>query len=409
MDLTTKKNIHPFLGILILLFSISILNIPVLETIWRYSFDDGTYSHAYLIPVISLYLYYTLATEGKLEYRKKISLPFTLLLVASCYLLFITTNAQISVGYWFSFLLICVISILMLYRFTWKVVFPAAFLVFILPFWGILVPILQNLSIIAVTFIMSFTGIPTFVEVQTITIPAGVFEIAGGCSGLRYLLVSLAISSMFIFLYINNLKKAALFFVVAVLGALLTNWIRITLLIVIGEYTDMQSSLMEDHNTFGWYLYIPFMFLLFRWGNRLIDPQIEKTETEVQIIQSKPNLINVLATSFVLLLSSTTLASLLTINTTTPLVESNNIVSPQIFNYSKIESSKITNSNSIINLKTYHFYGHNLDGKPTYFENNMIPIDWNVKRQYVKDSWMIYDVFKGNKIARIFMKFEIIN
>ena len=144
-----------------------------------------------------------------------------------------------------------------------------------MPGWGLLTAILQKVSTNAVTFLMSYSGIPTFVEGNFVTIPAGVFEIAGGCSGLRYLIVSLAISSLFSFLYIKNTKKALLFFTVAILGALITNWIRITALILIGEYTDMQSDLMTDHNVFGWYLYIPFMFLLFSCTS---DDDNQKTE-----------------------------------------------------------------------------------------------------------------------------------
>ena len=229
------NNHKSFLGILILFCLISILNIPVLITLWRHSFDDGTYSHAYLIPIITLYLYYNLAKIGKLEYRQQIAIiPLTALIITS-YLLFISSNAQISLGYWLSLLAVCITSITMLYRFNWYVIFPVTFLIFLLPLWGVLIPALQDLSVNAVTFIMGFTHVPIFVEGQIITIPSGVFEIAGGCSGLRYIIVSLAISSLFVFLYINNIKHAILFLVVAILGALLTNWIRITALILIGD------------------------------------------------------------------------------------------------------------------------------------------------------------------------------
>ena len=274
----------PFIGIFALFTAILALNTPVLVTLWRHGFDDGTYSHAYLVPFISLYLYYQLSQSGKLQFRQSWSLPPTILLLLSCYLLFVTSNAQISIGYWAALLLVCVASINMMYKFKWLIFFPAAFLIFILPFWGILVPFLQNLSILAVTSMMNFTGVPTYVEGSFVTIPAGVFEIADGCSGLRYMIVSLAISSLFSFLYINNAKKALGFFALAIFGALLTNWIRITALILIGEYTNMESSLMEDHNTFGWYLFVPFMIILFWWGSKCadIDPNSTRNQTRLQ-------------------------------------------------------------------------------------------------------------------------------
>jgi exosortase A len=410
MDLSTKKKLLPFCGILFLLVGISLFNIPILQTLWRHSFDDGTYSHAYLIPFISIYLYYLLSIEGKLNYRKKISIPFTLLLATSCYLLFITSHAQISIGYWFSLLLVCISSILMLYRFTWKVVFPTAFLVFILPFWGILVPFLQDLSVISVTYIMSFTGIPTYVEAQTITIPAGVFEIAGGCSGLRYLLVSLAVSSMFIFLHINNIKNAAMFTIIAILGALLTNWIRIALLIVIGEYTSMQSSLMADHNMFGWYLYVPFMFALFIWGNKLADIDLsnnllDNSEVTTNLIPSKKiSLLLIIS----ILLSSTSIntksgffsedITSKTINTT---------IFPLVYYSSKIEKVQIdkVNSENIYNI--FHFNGNDLDGKPTFYGNKLIPEGWKIVEQKTKQSEQLFIVSNNKSKAIISVSFEI--
>ena len=113
----------PFLGILLLFTLVSLLNIPVLITLWRHGFDDGTYSHAFLIPFISLYLYFLLAETGKLQFRKELAIAPTVLLVISCYLLFVTANAQISVGYWGALLAVFITSVTMLYRFNWYIVF----------------------------------------------------------------------------------------------------------------------------------------------------------------------------------------------------------------------------------------------------------------------------------------------
>jgi exosortase/archaeosortase family protein len=38
---------------------------------------------------------------------------------------------------------------------------------------------------------------------------------------------------------------------------MLTNWLRITALILIGQYSDMQAEIISDHNMFGWWLFIP--------------------------------------------------------------------------------------------------------------------------------------------------------
>ncbi|AOW77055.1 hypothetical protein A3Q34_09420 [Colwellia sp. PAMC 20917] len=399
----------PFVGILILFATICALNIPVLVTLWRHGFDDGTYSHAFLIPFISLYLYYELAQSGKLQFREKFAVLPSILLLLSCYLLFITTNAQISVGYWGALLAVFITSVTMLYRFNWYIVFPAAFLIFIFPFWGVLVPLLQNLSIAAVTYMMSFTGVPTYVEAEFVTIPAGIFEIADGCSGLRYMIVSLAIGSLFIFLNIRDTKRAALFLSLTILGALLTNWIRITALILIGEYTNMESSLMEDHNTFGWYLYVPFMILLFYWGNKLSDSLLpDKVKT---FETSNPNKLVLFFLIIMTLASSSTLGLSIIQNTNIKQITSDNKKenTPDVYSYSSVVNMNIPVKSTDIAYTIYTFNGEDLDGKPSYYNNNLIPEGWSIQQEFVENNWLIYQISKHNNQALVFVKYEISN
>ena len=405
----------PIFGILLIFLTISLLNIPIIITLWRHSFDDGTYSHAYLIPIISLYLFYIAQKTGKLTFRKRTSPFATVIFALSCISLFLTSNAQISLGYWCSLLALLVTSINMLYRFNGYIVFPSIFFIFILPVWGVLTPLLQNISVKAVTLLMSLTGIPTFVENQLITIPAGVFEIAGGCSGLRYIIVSLAISSLFIFLYINTFKKALGFFTLAILGAFITNWLRITLLILIGEYTNMESSLMEDHNTFGWYLFIPFMMILFWWGNNIIDIDLTAPQSNAQStaknssttqVEASPSKLSLVVCLSLLCFSSTSLSSMLVPDDDNNITDDASFeIKPIIHFYSSV-ARRLDIVNSTVQL-TYFFSGKELDGKPSYYENELIPVDWNIVSEEVSSHWRTWVITNRRQNAIILTRFEI--
>ncbi|MBA6391067.1 exosortase [Colwellia sp. BRX10-3] len=397
----------PLLGVLLIIFTVSLLNIPVLETLWRHSFDDGTYSHAYLIPIISLYLFYILQSAGKITFRTQLSIPATAIFILSCLALYITSNAQISLGYWCSVLAVLVTSINMLYKFNKYIVFPSLFFIFILPVWGILNSTLQAISVNAVKFLMSYTGIPTYVEGNFVTIPAGVFQIAGGCSGLRYFIVSLAISSIFTFLHIKSTKKALMFFSIAIVGALVTNWIRITALILIGEYTDMQSSLMDDHNTFGWYLFIPFMIILFWWGNKLADVDV-LTPCKIEKTKAIPNLYIVMFLLSALTLSSTSLQSLLhkPINEISTQIQLDK-TSPTIYMYSSVKSVPLNSNKTIYQI--FSFSAQDLDEKPSYFGNDILPEGYKTIKTETKNGWnLTYARLNKNK-AVILHKYEIDN
>ena len=414
-DTTLVQSKTPFLILLGLFVCISLLNIPVVATIWQYSFDDGTYSHAYLIPFISLYLFYQLHKEQKLQFKSRFSILYFIPFVVSCYLLFVMVTAQISLGYWIALLFVYISAIAFLFKFNWKIIFPAAYFIFVLPVWGGLTVPLQNLSVNAVSFIMSFTGVPTYVEDQFVTIPAGVFEIAGGCSGLRYLIVSLAISSLFIFLNIHDKTKAILFMAVAILGALLTNWIRITALILIGDYTDMQSSLMTDHNTFGWYLYIPFMVLLFMWGNRLAN-KIELVKTKApneENLQSNNTQPKITTTALIVL-------SISSAQIHAPFSTSKNMVvpkqelatealqvKPEIYAFHSYQEQFIETEQLKITQLSYYFNGVLNQGKPTAHNNIFVPAQWKELGRETIGKWQYITIKKDGEYSLLRVAFQI--
>ena len=383
----------PIIGIMILILLFMLLNLPVITTLWRHSFDDGTYSHAYLIPFITLYLYYQLQNDKLLVYRAHFSVFGFLLFFSSCYGLFITASAQISVGYWLTSLGIIISAIIMLYQYHWRVIFPAAFLILIIPMWGPLAVILQSMSVNAVNFMMSFTGIPTYVEGNFVFIPAGVFEIAGGCSGLRYFIVSITISSLFVFLHMKNIRNITLFIAVAIMGALITNWIRITLLIVIGQYTNMTSDLMVDHNNFGWYIFIPFMVILFVFGNHLTEdltPSILK-------LKQKINLSTILLVLIGLLISSTTISNNLIsdqhlISKSLEKYHKQRELKPFVQYYTHVSDNVLTIEDTHILMKTYNFSGYDLDAKPTFYNNKIAPDSWKINNSYQYKQWNIVTV-----------------
>lgn len=111
----------------------------------------------------------------------------------------------------------------------------------------------------ASTYLIELLSLPAFIEGNIVHLPYGVLEIAGGCSGLRYFLVSLILALYFSQQRPNAPKIVASMFFIAALFSLFANWIRVTLLIIIAEKSNMQSSLVADHETFGWIVYLVVM------------------------------------------------------------------------------------------------------------------------------------------------------
>jgi exosortase A len=397
----------PLFTVLAITILVLLLNYPIVATIWQYSFDDGTYSHAYIIPIISFYLYYLLSRSGDLLFRTAISWPLIVILALSGYFVFVAANSQISILYWLALLTLLCSSISTLFKTNLKVLFPTLFFIFLLPMWGALSIPLQSISVIAVNALMKLTTIPVYVEQQFVHIPAGTFEIAGGCSGLRYLLTSLTISTLYSFLYLRKFKHILIFGTFAILGALLTNWLRIAVLIIIGQETNMTSSLMADHNMFGWYFYIPFMFLLFKLGDKLTKNTSIKNKKTASVEHSQLNGKIVLITVVILIASSTSLKAYLTDNSINN-IENQSLkslsIKPQIPFYSSVDIIDASPKN--VNL-IFHFNNIRLDNKPTFFDINLIPAGWAVESQTINQQFTIYKLTNGRNKANLTVGYEI--
>jgi len=139
---------------------------------------------------------------------------------------------------------------------TRRVAFAVLYIYFALPLWELFNPLLQAVTTFVNLWLAQFVGIPVAMEENFIHIPAGSFEIAGGCSGLHFLIVALAIAALQGELDQYALRSRALLLAIAAALALMTNWLRVFVVIVAGHLTDMQHYLIKvDHYYFGWFLF----------------------------------------------------------------------------------------------------------------------------------------------------------
>jgi len=127
------------------------------------------------------------------------------------------------------------------------------------PIWEFLVPPLQRATTIASGALTKLAGIEAVVGEDYIQITTGTFLVEGGCAGLNYLLGGLVLGAFYAHLFVDRwqtqLKIVALTGVVSIVG----NWIRVTLLVFLGEATAMESPYIEDHLWQGWAIFTALM------------------------------------------------------------------------------------------------------------------------------------------------------
>ncbi len=129
------------------------------------------------------------------------------------------------------------------------------FPLFAIPVWDYLNDPLLDMSSFVVGEMVHMVGIPAVIKGNSIFIPYGHILIADGCSGLRYFVIALTMGYLIGYLNKYSERQMCVVLAVAAIIGLITNWVRIFILILIGYETEMQSSLMSDHEYFGWALF----------------------------------------------------------------------------------------------------------------------------------------------------------
>lgn len=127
--------------------------------------------------------------------------------------------------------------------------------IFTIPVWDQFTTPLVNLSGLIVGKMVQLVALPAVIEGNSIFIPFGQIVIADGCSGLRYFEIALALAYIIGLLNNYNERKLLPALILAAALGLLANWIRIFILVLIGYESKMESSLMANHEYFGWFVF----------------------------------------------------------------------------------------------------------------------------------------------------------
>lgn len=144
--------------------------------------------------------------------------------------------------------------------------FAIGFLYFALPGWGLLGPTLQRLTAWAVGVIGPLIGLPITMAATTIFLPGGIsFAVEPDCSGVDFLAAGLAIAALHGELERASLRRRVGLMGAMVLVAIVSNWIRVLLIVDIGYRSRMYSALAtRDHLALGWVVFACAL-LMFIW------------------------------------------------------------------------------------------------------------------------------------------------
>jgi len=241
--------------------------------IWNRS---ETFAHAFVVPPLSLWLIWRQrAVLARLEPRPALSALLPLALAALLWLLGELAAVNAATQFAFTAMLILVVPVTLGWAVARSLAFPLGFLFFAVPFGEFIMPQLMEWTADFTVAALRLTGVPVFREGLQFVIPSGSWSVVEACSGIRYLMASVMVGTLFAYLNYRSLKRRWIFVVVAAVLPLAANWMRAYLIVMLGHLSGNKLAAGADHLIYGWVFFGIVMFAMFMIGARWSEPDPE--------------------------------------------------------------------------------------------------------------------------------------
>src|SRR5206468_6688395 len=107
-----------------------------------------------------------------------------------------------------------------------------------------------------------------FREGNYFTIPSGSWSVVEACSGVRYLIASFMVGTLYAYLSYRSTARRAAFIAASLVVPIVANWLRAYMIVMLGHLTNNRLAVGADHLVYGWIFFGIVMALLFWIGSR---------------------------------------------------------------------------------------------------------------------------------------------
>lgn len=241
--------------------------------IWNRS---ETFAHAWVVPPISAWLVWRL--RGELAAMSPRPSMAWMLLLPPLGLLWLAGDlaaANAATQFALVGMLVAVVPLILGTAVAARIAFPLGFLFFAVPFGDFLTPWLMERTADFTVIALRATGIPVFREALEFIIPSGSWSVVQACSGIRYLMASVMVGTLFAYLNYRSYRKRWAFVGVAIVTPLVANWMRAYMIVMLGHLSGNKLAVGVDHIIYGWVFFGIIMLAMFMIGARWSDPDPE--------------------------------------------------------------------------------------------------------------------------------------
>jgi EpsI family protein len=150
---------------------------------------------------------------------------------------------------------------------------------------GLLRP-LMTFTADCVVWGLRIAGVAVFRDGMLISTPAGDFEVAEACSGLRYLLASIAVGSIYGYLRFRTWRARLIVLASSVVIPIVVNGLRALTIVLVAQIWEMDAAMGLDHFVYGW-IFFAFVVALIIWTGSLVHEPPLSTAVPAGVAQEQ--------------------------------------------------------------------------------------------------------------------------
>lgn len=238
--------------------------------IWSRS---DTFAHAFLVPPIVAWMVWR-------QRARLVAMPLKpavwvlQLLVAVCVLWLLGELASMNSVTQFAMVSLLVLSVPAVCgtAVARTLLFPLLFLYFAVPLGDFLLPIMMEGTADFTVAAVQLSGVPVYREGLQFVIPSGNWSVVEACSGVRYLIASFMVGTLFAYLNYRSTVRRAIFMAMSLVVPVLANWLRAYMIVMLGHLSGNTLAVGVDHLIYGWVFFGIVIGLMFMIGARWSEP-----------------------------------------------------------------------------------------------------------------------------------------
>jgi exosortase A len=175
-------------------------------------------------------------------------------------------------------------------RVTAGLFFPLFYMIFLIPFGQELVTVMQTVTAHITIALVHASGVAAKVDGVFIATPAGLFEVAEACSGVKFLVAMVAFGALMANVCFVRWRRRIALMVACVVVPILANGVRAWGTIYAAQIIGVERAAGIDHIVYGWFFFAIVIALIIALSWRFFDRAIDDPLIDGDAIATDPRL-----------------------------------------------------------------------------------------------------------------------